>query len=143
MPRVTNAQAAARREQVAQLWVRGIPLSRIAASLGSDWATIKRDVVILGERAAQELDVGRELTRLLLAGRAVEADAWTRGEPMKALAAQRQQLGVLQVLLGQELALRVEALEARLDGLAGGAAASLNGRARDLQRVANLPAGRR
>ena len=66
------------------------------------------DVALLGRHAVERLDVPRELARLLLAGRAVETDAWRREQPMQALAAQRQQLQVLSVLQALDLAHRLE-----------------------------------
>ena len=142
MPRVTNAAQAARRALVAPLWLKGVPLSGIAATVGCDWQTAQRDVALLGKQAARELCVERELARLLLAGRAVEAAAWESAQGALVLAAQRQQLTVLQVLRDRELAQRVEALEARLEAITlaqrggaaqGGAGPALshNGRVRE------------
>ena len=133
MPRVSDAQNAARREQVATLWVRGVPLAKIARTVGCDWQTAQRDVRLLARKAAEELDVPRELSRLLLAGQAVEVDCWTRGQPLQALAAQKQQLAVLSVLLGMDTARRVEALERRFEELTavpiGTGSISVNGHA--------------
>ena len=117
MPRVTNIEAAARRERVAPLWLQGVPVSGIAASLGIDWETARRDIGVLAARAVKELDVEKELARLLLAGRAIESDAWHTQQLGVAMSAQRQQLAVLQVLQAMDTARRVEALEQRLDEL--------------------------
>jgi hypothetical protein len=113
---VTNQAAAARREQVLELWTRGVSLSGIARALRCDRETARRDVALLAAQAVKDVDVPRELHRLLLAGRAVEADAWLRHQPLQALAAQRQQLGVLQALQGLDVERRLALLEERLDG---------------------------
>ena len=132
MPRVTNAEAAARREKVAPLWVRGGSLAGIAATVGCDWETVKRDIGVLAAQAARELHVERELARLLLAGRAIESDAWEQQQLGVAMSAQRQQLAVLQVLQALDTARRVEVIEQRLDELVaavGAPASALNGHA--------------
>jgi hypothetical protein len=114
MPRVTNAQAAARRERVAEFWVRGVSVAGIAKAVGCDWETARRDISLLGRRAVAETDVPGELHRLLLAGRAVEASAWARQELGLALAAQKAQLAVLTTLQGLDVERRLAELEARL-----------------------------
>ena len=127
MPRVTNAQAAARREKVGELWVRGVSLTRIAATLRCDWETAKRDVVLLGKQAAAETDLARELHRLLLGGRAVEVAGWQAGQLGQVLAAQKQVLGVLQALQGLDVEARLEVLEQRLAELTGDAGGASHG----------------
>jgi hypothetical protein len=131
--RVTNAQADARRAKVAELWIRGVSLSGIAASVGCDWETVKRDTAVLASRAAKELNVERELARLLLAGRAVESAAWARSQLAVVMSAQRQQLAVLEAWQSLDLAQRVADLEAQIARVAPAAAlpvARLNGRGR-------------
>ena len=120
MARVTNAEAALRREQVAAWWAKGLTVAGIAARVGCDWETVKRDTRCLAARAQKELDVPRELHRLLLAAKSVEADCWERGRPLQALAAQRQQVSVLQTMTAIDLERRLASLEAQLAALAGG-----------------------
>jgi len=120
MPRVTDAQVLARREQVLDLWTRGASMTKIAHALRADRETIRRDVTMLARQAVAEVDVPRELARCLLSARAVELDRWQKGQPLQALGAIKVQVAVLQAMLGLDTAERVAALERRLDELAVG-----------------------
>ena len=119
MAQVTAREAKARREQVANLWARGANYTGIAEVLGVDRQTVRRDVALLGNEAATEFDAAHELHRLLAAARAVEKDGWVRGRPMQALAAQRQQLLVLQTMQGIDVERRLAEVEAHLDAVQG------------------------
>lgn len=132
MPRVTNAEAVARRGQVAELWTRGVSISGIARVVKVDWETVKRDVVVLGKQAAVDLELDRERHRLLQGAKQVEQAAWqyhaeaTGSDRLAALAqvrgAQAQALAVLGELAGADIERRLSALEAQAPaGTAGGA----------------------
>ena len=118
MAQATAREAKARRQQVADLWARGVSYTGIAEVLGVDRQTVRRDVALLGTEAA-EFDAAHELHRLLAAARAVEKDGWVRGRPMQALAAQRQQLLVLQTMQGIDVERRLAEVEAHLDAVQG------------------------
>lgn len=126
MPRASDAQAAARREQVEQLWVRGASMTRIGKTLGCDWQTVKRDLTIIGRTLAEEVDAPRELRRLLRAAQAVEVAAWGDAQPGLVLASLKTQVAVLAALQGLDVVARLELLEQRLDALTG-AAGGLHG----------------
>lgn len=123
MPRVTNAEALARRERVAELWVRGVSAVRIAKAAGCDRETVVRDVRLLSKQAAADLELDRERHRLLAGAKAVEAAAWqyhaeaTGNDRQLALgrvlAAQAQALAVLGELAGADIERRLSALEAQ------------------------------
>lgn len=119
MARVSNSLVAVRRERVADWWVKGASISRIAREVGADWETVKRDLAVIGRQALAETDVPAQLVRLLRASQGVEAAAWDAEQLGLVLAAQRAQVAVLQTLQGIDLAQRVAELEQRLDAAQG------------------------
>src|SRR5688572_16724144 len=76
VPRVPADQAAARRERVEELALRGAGIRVIAREVGSDPRTVLRDLSLLAQDRAQDADLGGERHRLVAAAKLAEYRAW-------------------------------------------------------------------
>jgi hypothetical protein len=133
MARATADEAAARREQVEHLSLRGARPSVIARAIGSDARTVRRDLRVLAKARAAESDLASERLRLLAAAKGIELEAWQLlarlsagdvngrlGCLSRALAAQDRQAALVSDQAAADLAARVSNLEQRVNEAARG-----------------------